>query len=61
LKSERTIDIYVALWATATRDYARLDAVVTTLLKRNKHIQLTTLAFLKNLSKTSFTAPFVKD
>ncbi len=61
LKSERTIDIYVALWATATRDYTRLDAVVTTLLKRNKHIQLTTLAFLKNLSKTSFTAPFVKD
>lgn len=61
LKSERTIDIYVALWATATKDYTKLNDLVTKLLKRDKHIQLTTLAFLKNLSKISFTAPFVKD
>ena len=61
LKSERTIDVYVALWATATKDYTKLNDLVTKLLKRDKHIQLTTLAFLKNLSKISFTAPFVKD
>ncbi|MEB7455699.1 DUF4132 domain-containing protein [Lysinibacillus sphaericus] len=61
LKSERTIDIYVALWATSTKDYTKLELLLADLLKRDKHIQLTTLAFLKNLSKISFTAPFVKE
>lgn len=61
LKSERTIDIYVGLWAISTKDYTKLDSILTELLKRDKHIQLTTLAFLKNLSKISFTAPYVKD
>jgi len=61
LKSERTIDIYVALWAISTKDYTKLDGLLANLLKRDKHIQLTTLAFLKNLSKISFTAPFVKE
>lgn len=61
LKSERTIDIYVALWATSTKDYTKLDVLLADLLQRDKHIQLTTLAFLKNLSKISFTAPFVKE
>lgn len=61
LESERTIDIYVALWAISTKDYTKLDTILPELLKREKHIQLTTLAFLKNLGKVSFTAQFVKD
>ncbi len=61
LQSERTIDIYVALWAISTKDYTQLDTVLPDLLGREKHVQLTTLAFLKNLGKTSFTAQFVKD
>ncbi|MFJ6210917.1 DUF4132 domain-containing protein [Lysinibacillus sp. NPDC092081] len=60
LKSERTIDIYVALWTISTKDYSKLDTILPELLQREKHIQLTTLAFLKNLGKLSFTAPFVK-
>ncbi|KOP72183.1 hypothetical protein AMS59_18270 [Lysinibacillus sp. FJAT-14745] len=60
LKSERTIDIYVALWTISTKDYSKLDTILPELLQREKHIQLTTLAFLKNLGKVSFTAPFVK-
>lgn len=61
LQSERTIDIYVALWAISTKDYTQLDIVLPELLGRQKHVQLTTLAFLKNLGKTSFTAQYVKD
>ncbi|MFJ7370581.1 DUF4132 domain-containing protein [Lysinibacillus sp. NPDC098008] len=61
LQSERTIDIFVALWAISTKDYTKLDAVLPELLKRDKHIQLTALAFLKNLSKIPFTAPYVKE
>ncbi|MEY9979351.1 DUF4132 domain-containing protein [Lysinibacillus sp. RC79] len=60
LKSERTIDIYVALWTISTKDYSKLDTILPELLQREKHIQLTTLAFMKNLGKVSFTAPFVK-
>lgn len=61
LRSERTIDIYVALWTISTKDYTKLDTILPELLNREKHIQLTTLAFLKNLGKTSFTAQYVKD
>ncbi|WP_285396164.1 DUF4132 domain-containing protein [Lysinibacillus sp. fls2-241-R2A-57] len=61
LRSARTIDIYVALWAISTKDYTKLNTILPELLKREKHIQLTTLAFLKNLGKTSFTAQYVKD
>lgn len=61
LTSDRTIDIYVALWAMSTKDYLQLEGFLPKLLKREKHIQLTTLAFLNNLSKTSFTAQFVTE
>lgn len=49
LQSERTIDIYVALWAISTKDYMQLDMVLPELLGRQKHVQLTTLAFLKKI------------
>ncbi len=51
LQSERTIDIYVALWAISTKDYMQLDMVLPELLGRQKHVQLTTLAFLKKFRK----------
>lgn len=61
LESERTIDVYIAMWAIATKDYRELGEVLSTLFQREKHIQLTALTFLHNLSLSSFIPPFIKE